>query len=343
MPSNFYTIFRLGLFLLICSNFPTLLAGQGSANPFDLEHRLSKKVIRDSSANDTETSNPFDLSSREKEEDTEVENTEEESATDIPSESKSENPFDIQRIQTETGKKASVPTKVLPKKENSPASTVGSVDKRSGFLFWSILTMMIILALLFTLYRSLIGKIYRAFINENILKLLQREQSLFISIPYLFLYVLFFLSAGIFIFQTAYHFGYVPYQFSVLNYCILGVGIFFILKHFILKILEWIFPIDKEVKQYSFTIIIFSIILGMILIPFNVFIAFAPDTMTSAGIISALIGIVAVYLFRALRGIFIGSKFLAFHKFHFFMYICIVEIVPSVILVKLLLNGANIQ
>jgi len=160
---------------------------------------------------------------------------------------------------------------------------------------------------------------------------------------YLFLYMLFFLSAGIFVFQVATYYKSISYEFINLVYCTLGIILFFLSKHFILKFLELIFPISKEIKQYSFTIIIFSIILGILLIPFNVFIAFAQNSMTYSGIIAAFIVVIAVYLFRSLRGLFIGSKFLSFHKFHFFMYLCAVEIAPLLILVKLLLNGVNIH
>lgn len=334
MSRPLYITIKILLSCLIIFKAQGDINAQNENNPFDLDHRLSKTVDQDTSTQVQGDDNPFDLSSR---------------ASELPASKDSiglaqqtpENPFDIQRTEVPQKEQAD-PVKIIPSRQAEQERT--PEDKRSGFLFWAILTMMIMLALLFTLYRSLIGKIYRAFINENILKLLQREQSLVISVPYFFLYILFFLSAGMLLFQLAYYYGYLPYKMNYLIYCILGTAAFFTIKHIILKFLELVFPISKEVKQYSFTIVIFSIILGIILTPFNVFIAFAPDTLTYPGLIGAIIAIIAVYLFRSLRGIFIGSKFLAFHKFHFFMYICIVEIAPCIVLIKLLLlNGANIQ
>ncbi len=308
---------------------------QNEANPFELNHRLPK----DRSPENAEeaSSNPFDI---------EAKKTEENS---IPAEPKqeqdsaSENPFDVKRVKPKANTEKSKPTvspSVVPsskKKIQKPA------DTRSGFLFWSLLAMMILLALFVTLYRSLIGKIYRAFTNENILKLLQREQAGFISLSYLFLYLLFFISGGVFIFQVAYHYELISFDFNNLAYCIIGLCGFFMLKHMILKILEFIFPIKKEVKLYNFTILIFSIILGILLVPSNIFIAFVQDSYTYIGLTFGFLTVIAIYLFRYLRGIFIASKFLAFHKFHFFMYICAVEIAPLIILAKLIMKGAIIH
>lgn len=305
---------------------------QNGSNPFDLQHRVSK-TQQSTTTVDTSQVNPFDIEAREAETTADPISTE----TDL----KTQNPFDVQKSKSglAPAKEKTTAEITLP----SSPKTKSPEDTKSGFLFWSILIMVIILALLFTLYRSLISKVYRAFINENLLKLLHREQGGIVSIPYIFLYVLFFISAGTFIFQLGWYKRVFTFELINLIYCVLGVSGFFVLKHFLLKIIEVIFPVSKEIRLYSFTIVIFSIILGIILTPFNVFIAFAQDSLTFSGIIGALIAAVLVYLFRALRGIFIGSKFLAFHKFHFFMYICTVEIAPVLILVKILLNGANIQ
>ncbi|MFT5166843.1 MAG: hypothetical protein ACI8P3_002075 [Saprospiraceae bacterium] len=308
MAERLFTRLILLICLFILSGGQATIA-QNESNPFDLQHRLPKNKLIPNSIK-SGSKNPFDIESRPEPEVSPIEEEQKPRATIVP----------------------------LPKKTAEKPN-----DTRSGFLFWMILGMMIYLALLVTLYRSLLVKIYRAFANENILKLLQREQSAIIAAPYLFLYILFIISAGILAFQVAYHYETISFEFKNLGYCILGVAVFFLLKHLLLKIIGFVFPVYKEVKQYSFTITVFSIILGIILIPFNIFIAFAQDSFTNPGIIGVCVALAAVYLYRALRGIFIGSKFLAFHKFHFFMYICTVEIAPSLIIIKLLLNGANIH
>jgi hypothetical protein len=334
MEKGFF-IKQLLLICLIILGGGEVTLSQNQSNPFDLQHRLPKnQQIPDSVEYDS--GNPFDIETRSEPKDSAIQET-------VKIENReTTNPFDIRRVKPNGEKqeqKTISPTVRTSKKNKEKRSN----DTRSGFLFWMILGMMIVLSLLVTLYRSLLVKIYRAFANENILKLLQREQGAVISAPYLFFYILFFISAGIFAFQIAYHYETIGFEFKNLGYCILGVAGFFLLKHILLIIIGFVFPVYKEVKQYSFTITVFSIILGIILIPFNIFVAFAQDSLTFSGIIGAFLAISAIYIYRGLRGIFIGSKFLAFHKFHFFMYICTIEMAPMVIIIKLLLNGVYIH
>jgi len=114
------------------------------------------------------------------------------------------------------------------------------------------------------------------------------------------------------------------------------------LLFYLLFCFEWIFPVEKEVRQYSFTIIIFSIILGLVLAPFNLFIAYGPAYLLPT-LFWVTIGVMAaIYLYRTIRGIFLANRFLAFHQFHFLLYICTVEIAPVVILVKVILSLGNL-
>ncbi|MEL6924738.1 MAG: DUF4271 domain-containing protein, partial [Bacteroidota bacterium] len=109
-------------------------------------------------------------------------------------------------------------------------------------------------------------------------------------------------------------------------------------KHLILRLVAAVFPVQKEVLLYNFTIIIFNIVLGIMLMPFNLFIALATSPVAKI-LIYIVLGLVGLaYLYRSLRGIFIASKYLTFNKFHFFIYFCTVEIAPLAIDVKLVLN-----
>ena len=87
----------------------------------------------------------------------------------------------------------------------------------------------------------------------------------------------------------------------------------------------------------------FSIALGILLIPFNLLIAYGPDDAVSGVIVLALIMIALVYAFRFIRGVFIAGRFVALHLFHFLLYICTVELAPALIVAKaiqLSLNGS---
>ncbi len=278
---------------------------QEGQNPFDLEHRLKEK----------------------KEETTEKTNTSD------------ENPFDVSKTPKESSNTQKRETDLKSLDKHNPEKK----EETSGFIFWAILLLMIFLALEITLYKSLINKVYRAFTNDNILKLLHREQREFIAFPYLLLYIFFFFSFGIFVFLAFHYYGFIPKSLSAMLYCIGGIGLLFLLKHILLKIVEMIFPVGKEIKQYSFSMVVFSSILGFAIVPFNIIVAFAAAPFAKVALYGGLLAIFGISVFCILRGLFLASKYLSFHKFHFFMYLCTVEIAPVLVVVKLLLLKAGIH
>ena len=204
------------------------------------------------------------------------------------------------------------------------------------FLFATVLELFLILTILFTLFRSIPGRVYRAFLNDNLLGQLHREQGPIVSVPYFLFYLFFFFNAGLFLFLTAWENGVTLYDRHWMSFLVLtgGLAALFAGKHLLLKILGAVLPIEKELRIYSFTIIIFSIAVGILLIPFNLLIAYGPENAVSGVITMALVTISLVYAFRFIRGVFIAGRFVAVHLFHFLLYICTVEIAPALIVAK---------
>ena len=121
------------------------------------------------------------------------------------------------------------------------------------------------------------------------------------------------------------------------------VCLIFIGKHLLLFIVGYIFPIQKELGLYNFTIMVFGIISGLLLLPINIVIAYVPMEIGKVVVYLSLGAIIAIYLFRIIRGLSIGSKYLVLHKFHFFIYLCTVEILPVIVLLKILDNYTGIS
>ncbi len=308
-------------------------AAQPADNPFDVQ----AKPLIDSTAAPAaalppakQAANPFELSGDAK-------------AAASPPETKPplshQNPFDKQR------KSLSGPAPKAEKEIHEPGrQRLAVTGTDSNFLFWTILTSLFLLTLLFTLFRPIIVKSYRAFTNDNFLKLIHRDQGAFISTPYLMLYIAFFINAAIFLLLLWRQFGWIEAgSFSLLLVFVGGVAGIFLLKHIMLMVVAYAFPVSKDVRQYSFMIVVFSIVLGLLLVPVNVLIAYGPEALVKAVVYATIGLIVAIYLFRIFRSLFLAGKYIGFHKFHFFMYLCTVEIAPALVLAKLLLMKAGIQ
>ncbi len=326
------------IFILLAGLLATPLAAQ-QGNPFELKHRQQQASSADSSAANPfelqregsptpspeasppaeEQGNPFELSTKKEE---------------ISSPAAAGNPFDIKKAKPQ-----------IPVEKATSTATSSKVPQlSSSFLFWVIMSMLIFMTLSVSMYKSFIVRSYRAFTNENFLKLIHRDQGSIVKVPYLILYVGFFFNTSVFVYLIARYFELIAEDsFGLLFQLFLLVTAIFLAKHIVLKIIGSTFPVNKEIKLYSFTIVIFSIIIGLLLVPLNTLIAYAPAGMTRILVFGALFATGLVYLFRTFRSLFIASRFITLQKFHFFMYLCTVEIAPLLILVKVISLTTGIQ
>ncbi|HMN88703.1 MAG TPA: DUF4271 domain-containing protein [Saprospiraceae bacterium] len=273
-----------------------------SINPFDLTPRLQQPDKQSITLETLDTGNPFDLIAA------------------PPSAPRRERPAVI-----------------------SPArKSISDASKRSRFVFGAVMTVLVSLTLLTTLFRGFFSRSWQAFINENMLNQFFREREGVGGLPYFFLYGFFFVNVGLFAWFTLDYF-HINIRLSdnhfVLWLCYtFGFMGLFLAKHLLLSVVGLIFPIQKETAFYSFVIMIFSIIIGLLFVPVNLALAYGPASIRQGLLYGTLLAIGLIYLYRVLRGLIIANRFLLFHKFHFLLYICSVEIAPVMILVKLLRN-----
>ncbi len=219
----------------------------------------------------------------------------------------------------------------------SPVKKVQTTAKDNGPLFGTILGLSLLLAFLFAGFRSSFNKAYQNITNSNILKQSYREMSTIGQLPLNIWYVFSWISMGVFVFLLMRHYGagFTDSYFGNLGACIGIVFGLMLLKHAVLFFIGTIFPTQKEVQLYNFLIVIFGVALGVFLVPANISIAYLPKNMVSYAIYIVSGIIVLLYLLRAIRGLMISNRLFSFHRFHFLLYICAVEIAPVIILLKL--------
>ncbi len=238
------------------------------------------------------------------------------------------NPFDI---TTSVAKE-----KVTPFSSEKKANR-SNVDARMVFLFTMVMFILLAITILFTISRSFFIKSYRAFLNENMTNQLLREVESTSLLPFIILYSFFFINIGFFTYLVLESYNILPKRdyFLYFAYCLGVVIAVLLLKHLLLSLVGYIFPVYQEIQRYNFTIIIFGIVIGLILTPVNVLLAYGPDSIDKYLIFLTLGTLGIIYLYRYIRGILIANRFWAFHRFHFLLYICTVEIAPVMVLVKL--------
>jgi hypothetical protein len=332
------------IFLLCLVTGTSLYGQQGEKNPFELSYRdIAGLVIEEPKNNGTvpiqEESNAEDLIDDEPE------------RIDLNIAIDPGNPFEINRSGDAPSPKVAAPVVkkpeeglALPKREAVRKARPADSDRSlRSFLFWIFTGLLVYLAIALTLFRFFLVRIYRAFSNDNFLKLLHRELKGGVVYPYWMFYLFFFLNAAVFCFLTARFYRVWEDQANayLLLYCFAGVLIAFLGKQTLLKILAWIFPFGQTLNHYNFAITIFGSILGIVLFPINIFLAFSATPIPEIALYCGFGAIVITYIYRYLRSIFSAGRLIIFHRFHFFVYLCSVEIAPALIIAKVIYDQAG--
>jgi hypothetical protein len=262
---------------------------------------------------------------------------------EVPILQNSNNPFDILRggaATNDTSAQATTPVTSMP---NTAPSLLDKRTYSKNFLFWVFLVTLTLMAFVVANARYMIKDAYSAVLNNSALRQVYKEPIGWGNIAYLALYVLFWINIGILGFLLMSQIGFKsPYRQSLtLLLCVGAASGVFLIKHLILYIVASVFPIEKEIKTYNFIILTAGTILGLLLMPLNIFIAYTSSGLSEIFVYIAFGVIGLTYLVRSLRSLSIASPYLIENRFHFVLYLCAVEIAPLMILVKILMKGSN--
>lgn len=270
---------------------------------------------------DTSTQNPFELTDQPPDDSSTIEVVE--SQTEEPA-----------RLIEENSAEVSPNLPINPKTNSS----VNQDHKMSGaFLALIFLAIFLLLTIIVNINRGLINKLYRALLNENFSALLYRERkhSAF-NYLYSLAYVIFFVNVGLFFYLIQFTGRFdLSSSNSLWFYILIPFGIY-MTRHTVMYILAHVFPVSKEVNQFNFNIIVFNIMAGLILIPVNLFLAYGPEALYLPIFYVTIAVMGGLYLFRQLRGVLISTSLVSNNVFLFFIYLCTVEILPFVVLLKTL-------
>lgn len=309
-----------GLILII---FSVIFSIEGlmsqETNPFDIKSRLSEKQVqKEKPQHDTTKINGVKI------EDSVFTNT--------------INPFDIDREKIDSlGDN-------IPKKSRTFSTDI-SMDylkkvfsgNTSGFLIWIVLLILVLTAIVVSMNRESIQKIVRSIWFNNILNLLYRNFNNKDLVLYVILYFNFIFNLALLIYlilESRYELN----GFVLFLYIFLLVTMVYLVKHISLILFGNVFSSLKDVRFYNFSVLVFNINLGIALIPVNLFAAFSPDIIGSVFLKIGIFFLAAFYIFRIMRGFLSTYNYFVISIFHFFMYLCAFEILPLLLILKIVFN-----
>ena len=207
------------------------------------------------------------------------------------------------------------------------------------FLFYSILGLLFLFAFVHNIYPQYFPKLFSQF-NQSSLRMLQnREQLLQNSLASLLMNIGFILSFSLMATLLIFSRHLLPLSFwEGYLYIALFFTSLYLGKYLFLLLAGYTFNSMELIQTYVFVIFMINKVLGILLVPFILILAFAKPQFYPIAIVGGAVLSVLLILYRYLFYLTTVRNKLHISSFHFFLYLCAFEIVPILILYKLVVQ-----
>ncbi len=212
-----------------------------------------------------------------------------------------------------------------------------STDSRD----WMLLVLIVCLLLLAVSWYNFSARTafsLKAFFAVRYFYQLDKEAMFFRDTPTYLLTANFLLVAALLSYQVMDYYNHLAFLSHYRPLLIFGVLLmafilFYIIKAMLIKLLAGIFSTGKASFIYLENIFLSNIFLGLILLPLVFYNAFTPS-LTNIYVMLALL--LAINLYKLLRGSLLAYAASGFSVYYLFLYLCGVEFAPLLIIYKVL-------
>lgn len=206
-------------------------------------------------------------------------------------------------------------------------------------MFYALMALLLIFALLKQGFGKYFNDLFRVFFRTSMKQRQISEQLMQTRFPSLIFNMFFVASAGLYIDFMLNYFGIMPVRnfWLLYLYCCLGLAVIYFGKFIGLKMIGWLLNMQKAADSYIFIVFIINKVIGIFLLPFLILIAFSGEPVYSISLVLSWVGLGALALYRLILGFATIRNEVRFNLFHFFLYLLAFEIVPLLLIYKLLL------
>jgi hypothetical protein len=219
-----------------------------------------------------------------------------------------------------------------------PVTLKSRVDKDA--VFYVVIALLLAFAFIKNAFHRYVQDLFRIFFKTTMRQRQIKEQMSQTPLPSLLLNVLFILSLGIFMVLVLQHYGLgLRFNFWVLlAYCITGLACIYLIKFISLKFFGWVFGLADAIDAYIFIVFTTNKITGILLLPLVVVVAFSFGTVMLAALVLSLLLIGGLFVYRYFLSYSTIQGQVRLSFFHFAIYFCAFEIMPLLLINKLLVN-----
>ena len=212
--------------------------------------------------------------------------------------------------------------------------------EREPWVMASIGLLLLLLGVVRVSFPNEVHSIIQAFYNDRVLLQINKEDTLYSSWPFVFLYILFGFAVGLFTYVCNTYYLRDGFHGGINTF--LGISIFimllFILKIIVTRLIGVVFDVRRMVREYVSILYLSYFNAALVFLPVVLILSLVPQTQMVWLVPATLILVLGLFIFRFAKTATNVLTNHRFSKFYLFLYLCCLEIAPVLILVKVLSN-----
>lgn len=206
-------------------------------------------------------------------------------------------------------------------------------------LFYSLVALLLIFAFLKAAFAKYLSDLFRLFFRRTLKQRQITEQLSQTPLPSLLFNSFFMITAGLYIALLLKHFNVRSGDsFWMLSlYAAAGLGAVYFVKFIGLKFTGWVLNMSGATDAYIFIVFIINKVIGIFLLPFLVLLAFTQGNVYQVALSLSWCGLACLFCYRLILSYSAVRNQLKVKPFHFLIYLVAFEIIPLLLIFKLLL------
>jgi hypothetical protein len=206
--------------------------------------------------------------------------------------------------------------------------------------FYLLVALLFYFALVRFFFGKYLGNLMTLFFRASMRQAQLREQVIQAPFPSLLLNILFIINGGLYtsFLLKYFHYGSDNAYWIHFFYCSGLLAALYLLKFLVLRLVGWIFNINRAAETYLFVVFMTNKIIGVFLLPFLVLVSFAGPFLTDVSVTLSVIMIVIFYLYRFVSSYSALHKEIKISGLQFILYLCAFEIAPLILIYKVLVS-----
>lgn len=206
-------------------------------------------------------------------------------------------------------------------------------------LFYLLVLLFIVFGIIRSLFPKYFSDLFRVFFRTTLKQKQIREQLMQVPLPSVLLNGFFVLSGAFYISFMVLHFKLAETGvfWQMFLYAAAGLSIAYMVKFIGLKLSGWLFNMNEAAETYIFIVFIINKMLGILLLPFLLVLAFSKGDAYTAGLVLSWCLVGGLVLYRVILTYGLIRSHVKVNFFHFLLYLLAFELVPVLIVYKALL------